>query len=256
MIGSCNKFYLVQSGDTCYDIAANNSISLTTFYDWNPAVDTSCAHLDIGDYVCIGIIGQATTTTTTTSTTSSTSNNGISTPTPIQTGMVSNCNSFYLVKSGDSCSAVAASYSISLSTFYAWNPAVGSSCQHLDIEDYVCVGIVGYTATTTTTSTSTTPTNGITTPTPTESGMTNNCDEFHLVQSGDTCSVLASQNGIPLSLFYSWNPAVGSNCAYLDTGYYVCIDTIGYTPSTRMAATVAGRAVRTVMPIATGVAVI
>ncbi|KAJ6019443.1 hypothetical protein N7522_001510, partial [Penicillium canescens] len=35
-----------------------------------------------------------------------------------------------------------------LADFYSWNPAVGSSCSYLDLGDYVCVDILGYTITT------------------------------------------------------------------------------------------------------------
>lgn len=34
MISSCNKFYFVQAGDTCGDIATHNGIALTDFYAW------------------------------------------------------------------------------------------------------------------------------------------------------------------------------------------------------------------------------
>jgi LysM repeat protein len=203
----------------------------------------------IGDYVCVGIIGQTITTTT-----SSTPTNGISTPTPIQTGMVTNCNSFDLVKDKDTCGAIASTYGISLSTFYAWNPAVGSDCQFLILGDYVCVGTVGFTATPTT-STTTTPTNGISTPTPTQTGMVSNCNKFYLVQSGNTCDSISSANGIPLSLFYTWNPAVGSNCGFLFLNYYVCVGVIGYTPSTTTqttSTTTSGNGVATPTPFETG----
>jgi hypothetical protein len=51
MTTSCNKFYLVKSGDGCYDIAAANSVSLENFYLYNPAVD-GCGALWPTYYVC------------------------------------------------------------------------------------------------------------------------------------------------------------------------------------------------------------
>jgi hypothetical protein len=142
MASNCNKFYLVVSGDQCDTIAAYESISLADFYAWNPVVGTSCQFLDLGDYVCVDIIGGTpSTTTTTTIITPSTPSNGISTPTPHQTGIASNCDSFYLVTSGDQCGNLAVMYDISLTQFYSWNPAVGSSCEYLDLDDYVCVGV-------------------------------------------------------------------------------------------------------------------
>lgn len=63
----------------------------------------------------------------------------------------------------------------------------------------------------------------MTTPTPYESGITDDCDEFHLVVSGDTCADIVSDAGITLDDFYSWNPTVGTDCSGLWLGYYVCV---------------------------------
>lgn len=131
-------------GDACGTIAANEGISLTDFYAWNPAVGTSCQFLDLDDYVCVGVIGATPTTISTAAITSTIPTNGIPTPTPYQTGMASNCISFHLVGSGDQCGDLSTAHGISLSQFYSWNPAVGSSCQYLDLGDYVCVGIEMY----------------------------------------------------------------------------------------------------------------
>jgi LysM repeat protein len=57
MTTSCNKFYLVVSGDTCYGITAKYGITLPFFYTWNPAVGTSCLSLYTGNYVCVGVVG-------------------------------------------------------------------------------------------------------------------------------------------------------------------------------------------------------
>ncbi|MBE3046966.1 LysM peptidoglycan-binding domain-containing protein [Candidatus Bathyarchaeota archaeon] len=43
MVGNCDKFHMVVSGDTCYDIAKDAGISLAQVYDWNPALETSSA---------------------------------------------------------------------------------------------------------------------------------------------------------------------------------------------------------------------
>jgi LysM repeat protein len=225
MVSTCDKFYLVQSGDTCDSIIEAAGISLATFYAWNPAVGSSCATLDVDDYVCIDILGY-TITSVPASTTTTSPADGISTPTPIQTGMVSTCNNFYLVQSGDTCASIVATAGISLANFYAWNPAVGSTCAYLDLGDYVCIGIIGSTATTSSSTvriTATLPSNGIPTPTPYQTGMATNCDKFHLVVSGDQCGNLATQYGISLAQFYSWNPAVGTSCQYLDLDDYVCV---------------------------------
>lgn len=231
MVSNCNSFHLVVSSDECGTIASSAGIPLESFYAWNPAVGASCGSLWAGYYVCVGTTTYTATITTTTSTKVSTSTNGITTPTPTQTGMVNSCNKFYLVSSSDTCASIASTYSVTLSAFYTWNPAIGTSCGSLWTGYYVCVGVisgsgkVSSTLATSTTNIATTTTkgNGVTTPTPYQAGMTTSCKTFHLVVSGDTCSAIASNAGITLSNFYAWNTGVGSSCQTLYLGYYVCI---------------------------------
>ncbi|OQD78885.1 hypothetical protein PENANT_c074G05123 [Penicillium antarcticum] len=128
------------TGDECGTIATDEGISLEEFYAWNPAVGTSCAYLDSGDYVCVGTIGSNATATPTSS--SAATVNGVTTPTPYQTGMVSDCDLFHLVVSGDGCYDIAAAADIALDDFYTWNPVVGTSCAYLYLGDYVCIGIL------------------------------------------------------------------------------------------------------------------
>ncbi|OKL55215.1 hypothetical protein UA08_09512 [Talaromyces atroroseus] len=246
MANNCDMFHLVVSGDTCDAIATAANVSLATFYAWNPAVGSSCTALDLGDYVCIGVIG-STTSSASIASVSSSSGDGISTPMPIQTGMVSTCDAFHLVVSGDTCAAIATAAGISLTNFYAWNPAVGTSCTSLDLGDYVCIGVIGSTSVTTSSSSSG---DGISTPTPIQTGMVSNCDAFHLVVSGDTCAALATAAGISLTNFYAWNPAVGTSCTGLDLGDYVCIGITGSTSATQTTST--GNGVTTPTPTQAG----
>ena len=60
-------------------------------------------------------------------------------------------------------------------------------------------------------------------PTPYQTGMAANCNKFHFVVSGDQCGTISTTAGITLANFYLWNPAVGSTCATLYLGNYVCI---------------------------------
>lgn len=130
------------TGDTCYDLAEDNGISLDDFYAWNPAVGSSCAGLDTGYYVCVGIIAGGTATPTTTTSATSTSGNGVTTPTPTEPGMVDDCDAFHYVVSGDSCSSIAEDANITLDEFYDWNTEVGTSCGDLWLDAYVCVGVL------------------------------------------------------------------------------------------------------------------
>ncbi|KAH8645404.1 hypothetical protein BX600DRAFT_356684, partial [Xylariales sp. PMI_506] len=229
LISTCDSYYLVVSGDTCYDISATYSITLDDFYSWNPAVGDDCSGLDYGYYVCVGVPGASTTSSTTISTTTtSTTTTAIATgPTPEQTGIISTCDGYYLVVSGDTCYDIAATYGITLDEFYSWNPAVGDDCSGLDYGYYVCISVPGAATTTaitsTTSTTSTTTTASVTGPTPEQTGIISTCDSYYLVVSGDTCYDISATYGITLDDFYSWNPAVGDDCSGLDYGYYVCV---------------------------------
>ncbi|KAJ5726916.1 Peptidoglycan-binding Lysin subgroup [Penicillium malachiteum] len=244
---TCDYETPASSGDTCTTFAAEWGLTEETFASLNPTAD--CPTLVAGQSYCVvGTVSVAVSTTSSSSTTTSssttsstfttstvkttttTAGNGITTPTPVQSGITDSCSKFDLVESGDTCASIASTYNVPLSSFYAWNPAVGSSCAALGLGDYVCVDIIGYTAVTSTSSTSSTTTttasNGIITPTPVQSGMIDSCSKFDLVQSGDTCASIATTYNIELSDFYTWNPAVGSSCANLDLGYYVCVDAV------------------------------
>ncbi|RHZ66291.1 hypothetical protein CDV55_107103 [Aspergillus turcosus] len=263
----CSAWVIAGPGVTCALVLEAYRISEADFEDWNPItteIGSSCTLIEGFDY-CVEVnYVEATTgpvptptstpttlqtsTVTTTSTTSATGT-AISTPSPIQTGMVGDCDKFYLVQSGDTCASVASAAGISLADFYTWNPAVGTTCEYLDLGDYVCIGIPGVTPTTTTVSTTSTATDGVSTPSPIQTGMVSTCDKFYLVQSGDTCASVASAADISLTEFYAWNPAVGSSCSYLDVGDYVCVDILGYTITTT--STTSG-GISTPSPIQTG----
>lgn len=133
-------------------VSKYTNFTLTQFLSWNRYINP--AEILANEVVCVGPPGgpysppAVTLTSTTISTTSTTTSiastttpaNGISTPTPYQTGMATNCNKFHLVVSGDQCGTIASNAGITLANFYAWNPAVGSTCAYLDLRDYVCIG--------------------------------------------------------------------------------------------------------------------
>ncbi|KAI0106466.1 carbohydrate-binding module family 50 protein [Nemania sp. FL0031] len=250
-IQDCTNWVVATSSDTCESIAEDNFISLSDLYTYNPSLSAASCPLIIGDSYCVEEnFGVPPPPPTSTSTTSSTTGNGISTPSPVQTGIVSNCNKFYYVQDGDTCSIIAAMYGIPLAQFYAWNPAAGSTCATLGLHDYVCVGTLDTTGTTTTTASTTTttmPGNGISTPMPVQTGIASNCNRFYEVQSGDICDTIVAAYGISLQNFYAWNPAVGPSCTTLIPGDYVCIGIIGFTTTTTTTPT-------TTAPLGNGIA--
>lgn len=74
-------------------------------------------------------------------------------------------------------------------------------------------------------------------PSPTQGGLTPDCQRFYQVQSGDFCQGIVDQYGtFTLSQFYTWNPAVGNTCGGLQTGFFVCVGVAG-TPTMRPTST-------------------
>ncbi|KFY50521.1 hypothetical protein V495_00205 [Pseudogymnoascus sp. VKM F-4514 (FW-929)] len=225
---------------TCASITTTYGITIAQFeamLGWNPILGSSCQLLS-GFAFCIEtnfggetssssattLVTVSTPTTTTTTTTTTSPGNGISTPTPYQAGMTVSCNSFRLIVTNDQCGSIATEAGVSLSDFYLWNPAIGSSCRSLWAGYYVCVGIIGGSTPTKSSAPSTTfPGNGVSTPTPIQPGMTTSCGAFPLVQANEQCGVIATSAGINLKEFYAWNPSVGSTCSTLFAGSYVCV---------------------------------
>ncbi|KAF7184584.1 hypothetical protein CNMCM7691_005768 [Aspergillus felis] len=201
--------------NTCYVVATFYDADVNDFVSWNPSLSydpdnpTDC-QLQPGYRYCAQLTGATATTTpvtwTTTSTqlATSTGPNDIPTPLPIQSGMTTSCNKFYLVQPNDSCYGIAATSNIALPDFYSWNPALNGDCSGLYPDYYVCVGLVS--SMTTTTTTTTTGTGGaVATPTPTQAGMVSDCTKFYLVQSGDGCYNIAAAEGVALSDFHYYS---------------------------------------------------
>ncbi|KAJ1337363.1 peptidoglycan DL-endopeptidase LytF [Microdochium nivale] len=248
---SCNKFHLVETGTSCSSILTKYNINLATFYSWNKAVGSQCESMWAEVYVCVGVIGGSQTTAKPTTTSSTKPSNGIETPSPVQDGISASCNKFHYVESGTSCSSILTKYSLNIATFYSWNKAVGSNCESMWAEVYVCVGIIGGTPTTTKATTTTTAGNGITTPTPTQGGMINDCDKWDYVKKGETCSAILSRNGLTVAQLYALNSGVGNNCQGLWAEVYVCVHKKG-TATTKPPTTTAGNGITTPTPTQSG----
>ncbi|KAF7558113.1 hypothetical protein G7Z17_g83 [Cylindrodendrum hubeiense] len=247
MVNNCDKFAFVEKDQTCDTISKANGITSAELYKWNPSVGSTCGGLWANVYVCVSVIGHAPSTTKPSPT------NGIETPSPIQEGMVKNCNKFHLVKTTTTCASIQESYKLPLATFYKWNPAVGSDCRALLASYYVCVMTVDYKPTPVTTlkPEPTKPSNGIATPSPIQANMHKNCNKFHLVKSTATCASICDSYKVPLKDFYSWNPSVGSTCKSLMAEYYVCVSIVGWSPP-KPSPTSPGNGISTPSPIQTG----
>ncbi|KAF9881457.1 LysM domain-containing protein [Colletotrichum karsti] len=225
MVDNCNKFYFVEEGTGCSQVLSANGITIADLFKWNPSVKSDCSGMWALVNVCVGVIGGGggAVTTTAKPTTTTTAGNGIVTPQPTQPSMVSNCNKFYFVASGTSCSQVLTTNGISLADLFKWNPSVNSDCSGMWAQVNVCVGVMGGSPTTTKPTTTTSAGNGIQTPQPTQPGMVTNCKKFHYVSEGNTCDQIISYNKITLADFVKWNTGVGSDCRSMWAKTYVCV---------------------------------
>ncbi len=134
MVGNCNKFVKINAGDTCDGISFWNNVGGGQWVKlWNGQGE-ACTGLVTGAYACIGIIQP----------TETVGPNGVTTPLPTQTGIVSNCNKFVKVNQGDTCNIVAFfNGPISTENFVLWNAGVGGmACTNLQPDTFACVGRV------------------------------------------------------------------------------------------------------------------
>ncbi|KAK3367563.1 LysM domain-containing protein [Podospora didyma] len=234
IVPNCSKFYFVQPGTTCATVLSTNGITLQQLFAWNKGVNADCSGMWSSVYLCVGVTGgtptsstKKVTTTTTTPTKPATGTNGIATPTPTQPpSIVPNCNKFYFVKPGTSCSAVLTANGITLPQLFAWNSGVLADCSGMWASVYLCVGVIGGTTTSTKSSskvpTSTTsPGNGVATPAPIQPGMVTNCKSFYKVVDGDTCEVISTKTKVTVKNLQAWNTLIGSACNVW-LGYWLC----------------------------------
>ncbi|KAL8996011.1 MAG: hypothetical protein Q9169_004392, partial [Polycauliona sp. 2 TL-2023] len=230
-ISDCTYFYDSQPGDTCASIASEWGISLEDFVTYNPSVKPDCSGIVTGNSYCVeqNYGDGPSPSPSTSSIATTTPETGITTTSPVSTGPTP-------VQSGinPQCKRLAPSHDfVAKSSSYSWNPAVGPNCETLFVGYYVCVGLPG-TPTAPPTSTSAGATPG---PSPTQSGLITTCKPFYKVQDGDYCEKIATSYGtFSLADFYTWNPAIGTNCGSLFVGYYVCVGVPG-TPTTRPSTT-------------------
>lgn len=222
---NCTQYIDVEDGDNCQNILDLYDLTIAQFFALNSAVKSDCSGLWTGYQYCIRASGS----TPPTSTTTFVGNPPPSPTSPVQTGQPSNCDKWYTIVSGDSCSSVEQMFFITHTQFRQWNPAVSEDC---------AVGFwLGYdycvhtSDTTTTRSTSSVPTStqsSVPAPTPNQAGNAiSNCNKYAAAQSGDYCSLFATRNGVSDANLYAWNAVLGADGKGCDSsfwaGYYYCV---------------------------------
>jgi LysM repeat protein len=94
--------------------------------------------------------------------------------------------------SGDTCSAIATKFGVTVSAIITANPTIDSACTNLKIGQVLCI--------------------------PGES-----CSQKYTVVSGDTCSAIATKFGVTVSAIITANPTIDSACTNLKIGQVLCI---------------------------------
>jgi LysM repeat protein len=223
----------------CELAARNYNADDDTFAAWNSlanVTDPACG-FEVGRRYCGSWNVQAPITITETTPPSPTTSGGA--PGPTHSGQPADCNKWHVVKEGDSCQSVADQAGISAEQFFNWNPVVSKDCTtNFWLGQAYCVGIPGDGGRPTTTTASATTTEAETNPTPpgpTHTGQPANCNKWDIVEEGDSCSSIASDNGISTDQFFAWNPAVSRDCIsnfWLGNAYCVGISSSGSNPPT------------------------
>ncbi|SPO07756.1 uncharacterized protein DNG_10451 [Cephalotrichum gorgonifer] len=146
------------------------------------------------------------------------------TPTPDPPGMVYNCNAFYKVQNEDTCTTISSKTSVSIANLAKWNTEIGgTACTGIWAEYYICIGIIG--------SSPTEPEKPNPTPQPIQEGMVENCNSWHLVMVGDTCTTIATAAKVTIADLIKWNTGIGSACTGMWAGYYLCTGVEGGPPT-------------------------
>ncbi|KAH7202900.1 uncharacterized protein BKA55DRAFT_531306 [Fusarium redolens] len=224
LIDTCTAFHMAKKGDTCAKIIAEyKTFDFSDFFKWNPAVQDDCSGIWADTWYCVGVPGTPTAPTRTAEPTAQPT--GVKKPSPTQDeGLIESCTSFHMAAKGETCAKIVSTYStFNFDTFFKWNPAVGKDCSGIWAGYYYCISIPG-TPTAKPSATTPKPTaTGVQIPEPIQEGIAKNCNKFHQIAKTTTCSSIENYYKLPLSLFLTWNPAVGKDCSGLWVGYWVCV---------------------------------
>ncbi|KAH8101466.1 hypothetical protein BXZ70DRAFT_94548 [Cristinia sonorae] len=119
---------------------------------------------------------------------------------------IANCAREYVVQPGDFCDKISAAQNVSTFQLAEVNKAtIDPLCDNLFPGETICLGVTGQ-----------------------------DCQDIHVVASGDFCASIAAAANIDISLLLTNNPNVNSDCSNIGLGEVLCTAnvTIPYTPST------------------------
>ena len=138
-VPSVNALKALNPGITCPDLDTSKQYCVMGTVTDDPSTTASPQSSTAGQSLTSTQVPRTTQPPTTTKPPSSTNKPSTTTtapapndtPSPIQDGMVGNCNRSHWVADGQSCATIAALYSITVAQFIQWNPAAKSDCSGL-----------------------------------------------------------------------------------------------------------------------------
>lgn len=139
---SCNKYLMANPGGSCTAFASRAGITVTQSYAWNtvlgPSGENCTTQFWGNEYYCVGLLALASSSVPFSSKTSTFRSSSTmftaSAPSPTQSGIAKNCNSYLMANAGGSCTAFASRAGISLLQLYAWNPVLGTSGENCNTQ--------------------------------------------------------------------------------------------------------------------------
>ncbi|KAF8995663.1 hypothetical protein BDQ17DRAFT_1365399 [Cyathus striatus] len=106
-----------------------------------------------------------------------------------------NCDRQYTVRLGDTCDGISAAQNVSTYQLATVNAGtINSDCSNLSVGEPLCLGITGQ-----------------------------DCTQVSVVQSGDSCTAIASAAGISVATLLSNNPNIASDCTNIYPGEVLCV---------------------------------
>lgn len=160
----------------------------------------------------------------------------------------------YIVKHGDTCHSIRKTQQLTLGKLASFNPTFNKSCTNLIIGDSICMSppggyaeLRGVQSKPKATSIGTVNKRSIDStetakgspavspadkliPSPTPSGVTDQCTRYALSKSNGSCATFAKENGISAAQLYAWNSVFGihgETCNKFEAGMHYCTGVSG-----------------------------